>query len=136
MINTELQNIDELLNFLPKFSKTHNKYIYKSINGVGMEVNEYILPIPVYPMYVYDFFELASNEFWLDSNYLEKVSKEMLKDDNFISTASLDQVKSLLTYCCRGERFCTGFWYSILKTGRIKLILERLAKLRELIKVD
>lgn len=136
MLNAVLQKIDELLSFLPVLSNNHNEYIDKSAYPERIGSNTIIFPFPIYQQYVYDFFRVASNEFWNDSNYLNNPIAEMIKDDSFISAASFGQVKSLLTYCCRGERFCDGFWDYMLKTGRIQLILERLAKLRELITDD
>jgi broad-specificity NMP kinase len=55
----------------------------------------------------------------------------MLSDDDLIATASLDQIKTMLTYCVRGERFVDGHWAHMLESGRIVALLRRLAELRE-----
>jgi hypothetical protein len=55
----------------------------------------------------------------------------MLSNDQFISTCSLNDIKTLLTYCVRGERFADGHWAHVLKSGRVTAILRRLAVLRE-----
>jgi hypothetical protein len=43
----------------------------------------------------------------------------------------LDEIKSMLTYCVRGERFYDGHWEDTLKSGRITALLRRLAVLRQ-----
>jgi hypothetical protein len=55
----------------------------------------------------------------------------MLADDAFIRGATLSQVKTMLTYCVRGERFSDGHWAAMLSTGRVVALLERLQALRK-----
>ena len=45
-------------------------------------------------------------------------------------SASLAQIKTMLTFCVRGERFCDGHWGAMVSEGRIGAILHRLSKLR------
>ncbi len=56
---------------------------------------------------------------------------EILEDLDRIESASLDEVKTLLTYCVRGERFCDGHWGAVIESGLIPRLLERLAGLLE-----
>jgi len=53
----------------------------------------------------------------------------MLEDVEFVRSADLDQVKTMLTWCVRGERFCDGHWGGVLKAGHIRRLLQRLAEL-------
>lgn len=53
----------------------------------------------------------------------------MLESDDIIKTASLAQIKAMLTYCIRGERFCDGLWGAMIERGYVRLLLLRLAEL-------
>jgi hypothetical protein len=55
----------------------------------------------------------------------------MLEDDDFIQQGSLEQVKSMLTYYVRGERFCDGHCLALLEEGRIVNLLNRLEVIRD-----
>ena len=55
----------------------------------------------------------------------------MLADEAFISRATLGELKTMLAYCVRGERFCDGHWEAILRSGRVVALLRRLAVLTE-----
>ena len=51
----------------------------------------------------------------------------MLDDEDAVRTADLDQIKIMLTFCARGERFCTGHWGDVIENGYVRRILQRLA---------
>ena len=53
----------------------------------------------------------------------------MLESDDIIKTASLAQIKAMLTYCVRGERFCDGQWGAMIERGYVRLLLLRLAEI-------
>ena len=57
--------------------------------------------------------------------------KNMIGNKNLINNASLEQIITMLTYCVRGERFCDGFWASMIEDRYIKLLLERLIELNQ-----
>ena len=71
------------------------------------------------------FFELASKPYWADYQYLENFSEEMIKPGK-IEKASLDRLKTILTWCVRIERFNEGHWIAVIEDRVIKRILERL----------
>jgi hypothetical protein len=56
----------------------------------------------------------------------------MLRDVEFVKNSSLDQIKTMLTYCVRGERFCDGHWQVMVEGGYIRSLLERLSELASL----
>jgi hypothetical protein len=89
------------------------------------------MPFPDYDEDVEEFFHLAVQDCWMDSSYQPSESARMLTDDKFISQASLGQVRTMLTYCVRGERFCDGHWQEILKGGQLVVLLRRLRVIRE-----
>ena len=53
----------------------------------------------------------------------------MLKDEEFVKSASLSQIKTMLTFCVRGERFSDGHWAEMIENGYIRKILERINEL-------
>jgi hypothetical protein len=122
--------IDELIGFLPKLYaegfeavKVQSDAIFPK-NGV-IEVSP-----PVYDQQVSEFFRIASKEAWRDAEYLSKDTGEMLQNPGFIKSASMAEVQSMLTHCVRAERFCDGYWESVLNGGQLRLILMRLMELR------
>ena len=50
----------------------------------------------------------------------------MLDDDGTVKTADLDQIKTMLTHCVRGERFCTGHWAAVIENGYVHRLLKGL----------
>jgi hypothetical protein len=71
---------------------------------------------------------------WRDADYGQKNAHEILADPNRIAAASLQDIKTLLTFCVRGERFCEGAWGDRVQSGEISAILKRLADIREAMK--
>ena len=61
-----------------------------------------------------------------DKNYLENNKKIEHKD---INNMNFNEIMTAITYFLRGERFCSGFWYSNFKDGTILKLLERLRDL-------
>ncbi len=119
-----LRQIRELVAFLPQLYpegfipikrwNTHNKDGTLSF------------PWPEYDELVDKFFQAASSEWWCDHNYDPDKADLMLENEGAIETATLSQVKTMLTYCVRGERFCDGHWGTMITGGHIRRLLERL----------
>jgi hypothetical protein len=123
------EKIDELLRFLPSFEKPNRKFVEK---WEGDDENGFsIIPYPVYFDDVEQFFRLAAQPFWSDKGYLKKKPGKMLKDSKNIENANLDEIKTMLTYFVRAERFCDGFWEGVLLSGKVIALLKRLKKLRD-----
>lgn len=89
----------------------------------------YVMPWPRYQEVVEEFFRVGSGECWTDYDYNPHEAGRMLMDDEAVRTADLEQIRSMLTYCVRGERFCDGHWAAMINGGRVGLLLERLAEL-------
>jgi hypothetical protein len=66
----------------------------------------------------------------MDYEYNPENAYQLLKDEQAIKTASLPQVKSMLTFCVRGERFSDGHWEEMIEKGYIRRILERLNEIK------
>ena len=119
-----LQQIEELSAFLPRlyaegFSPVVRWYGGKQADGT------FTLPYPDYDPLVHEFFRAVSGA-WLDYDYNPEQAYQMLKDEAFIKTASLPQIKTMLTFCVRGERFSDGHWEEMIEKGYIRRLLERL----------
>jgi hypothetical protein len=126
-----LEQMDELLSFLPVFDSPGpeteprwSRLDQKPTDGV------FVMPYPKYPPVVHEFFVLAAQEWWNDPSYASSGASDQVGNDSAIAAASLSQIRSMLTFCTRGERFCDGHWAEMVKTGRIGAILRRLEHLR------
>jgi hypothetical protein len=99
-------------------------------NGGHQEKDGVIrLPWPEYNPVVEQFYREAARECWLDYEYRPEEAARMLGDEEFVRTASLAQVKTMLTFCVRGERFADGHWAEMIENGNIHRLLERIEAL-------
>jgi Family of unknown function (DUF6508) len=55
----------------------------------------------------------------------------MLEDPALLRRASIDEIKTMLTYCVRGERFSEEHWGAMIEQGHVRRLLERLAEIRD-----
>jgi len=124
-----VEDIDALLAFLPRFERPGRTFatwgdVEKNADG------SISMPFPVYDDDVEEFFGLVGRHGWIDPGYKPEEAARMLADDDFIKRAGVEQVRTMLTYCVRGERFCDGHMESLLTGGQIVALLRRLAALR------
>lgn len=124
------EHIDELLAYLQALSIPGRQFCQWS-RAQNTTPDTFTLAYPIYDDDVADFFELAGQEFWCDFDYTLKGARRMLDDPLFIEQADLDEIKTMLTFCVRGERFCDGHWEAVLKNGRIQALLRRLEVIRK-----
>ena len=117
------KNIKELTNFLPllyddkfELSKTNPNADMADIFSGGFYK---------YHSSVSTFFELVSQEHWKDYKYVDNFSEKMIEPGK-IEKASINEIKTILTWCDRLERFFEGHWEYVIETKIIKRILERL----------
>lgn len=125
-----VERIDDLLRFLPLFDMQRRKFVEDPVADNKTVTDAMHIPYPVYCTDVQEFFRLASQPWWRDREYLGSGAAERIRNDQAIAAATLDGIKSLLTYCVRGERFCDGFWDEMLGSGRIVLLPKRLKEIR------
>ena len=124
-----LQEIEALTAFLPRlyadgFSPVLNWEGGKQKDGT------YTLPYPQYNSVVEEFFRAVASESWVDYEYKPEQAYQMIKDENLIRTASPAQIKTMLTFCLRGERFSDGHWAQMIEEGYIRRLLERLNEIK------
>jgi hypothetical protein len=62
----------------------------------------------------------------MDRYYSPDEAVELFKDEQRISSATLPEIKVMLTYFVRGERFNDGHWGALIEAGLLKKILVRL----------
>jgi hypothetical protein len=125
------ERIDELLRFLPRFAVAGRRYTKAWGGGEKTADGAITIPYPIYEEDVLAFFRLAGQPWWSDYQYDPRGAQAMLQDDAFIERCSLDDIRTMLTYCVRGERFSDGHWEHVLQSGRVVSLLRRLAVLRE-----
>ena len=100
----------------------------------GRDPNSGVLTLP-YPKYhadILDFFTALSVllSLWIPdaTDYLD-ISEKFRVDHNAVAVARPDEVKALLTFVLRGEKYCDGFWGTQLSSGSVIALLERLEEL-------
>ncbi|MCO8165597.1 DUF6508 domain-containing protein [Pseudomonas sp. LJDD11] len=116
-------DLDELLGFQP--------LLYPGGRPIEAIVSYHDGRWPVYADVVNAFFSAAGKDCWTDFNYGIAESGAMLGDPQRVANATLDELKSMLTWCVRGERFCDGHHGSVIERGYILNLLQRLKVLRQ-----
>ncbi len=89
----------------------------------------YVMPWPNYEDLVTEFFAAAGQDCWMDFDCVPEEAGRMLEDLARVRRASLDEIRTMLTYCVRGERFCDGHWAAMIEGGHVQRLLERLAEI-------
>lgn len=120
--------IKELVAFLPRLLKMSTEDLDPWRESMTQANDVASLPENEYDPLILAFFEAAAEPCWSDHDYLNKNPERMLDNLELIKAADLDQIRTMLTFCVRGERFCSGFWTSIIGDGSVERLLERLAE--------
>ena len=123
------KEIKELVVFLPLLYKDGFSPVKKWHGGDKDDDGAITMLWPEYQPIVEEFFRIASSECWTDYDYLSKSAGKMLDDENAVRTADLVEIKTMLTFCVRGERFFTGHWEAVIENGYVRRILQRLGEL-------
>jgi hypothetical protein len=122
------QDIEALTAYLPRLYAENFSPVL-SWEGGKQKDGTFTLPYPSYHPLVEEFFRMVSSV-WLDYDYNPEQAYQMLRDDSLIKRASLAQIKTMLTFCVRGERFSDGHWGEMIEKGYIRRVLERLVELK------
>ena len=123
------QEIEELTSFLPRLYAEGFSSIDSWSGGEKLKDGSFTLSYPNYSPLVEEFFRVVSSS-WLDYEYNPEQAWQMLRDENLVKTASLSQIKTMLTFCVRGERFSDGHWGEMIEKGYIRRLLERLNEIK------
>lgn len=124
-----LQDIEELTAFLPRLYAGGFSPILKWEGGEKRTDGSFTVPYPNYDPVVEEFFNAVRGA-WIDYEYNPELAYQMLRDEQVVRNASLVQIKSMLTFCVRGERFSDGHWGAMIENGYIRRLLERLDEIR------
>ncbi len=119
-----INEIEKLLEFLPVFEDPKFKPI------VEWDTED-VFPQADYCQEVEDFFELVRQPCWKDYDYVPQDTEKMVNDPGFIKNADIGAIKTMLTYCERGERFSDGHWGAMIEKGKITAILHRLNEIKD-----
>ena len=123
------REIDELLAFLPRLTAEGFAPVRDWGGGDIQADGAYVMPWPRYDPVVSRFFEAAGQDCWMDFNYVPEEAGRMLEDPALVRRAGINEIKTMLTYCVRGERFSEGHWGAMVELGHVRRLLERLAEL-------
>jgi len=123
---TTPEQIEALTSFLPRLYADGFSPIVSWSGGEKRSDGSFSVPYPAYSPVVEEFFRLVSSQGWLDPGYSPEQAFELLKDESRVKTASLDQIRTMLTFCARGERFSEGHRGEMIERGYIRRLLERL----------
>jgi hypothetical protein len=124
------EEIEALTAYLPLISADGFSPVETWRGGQAGEDGALTFPYPVYNPVAGEFFNLAGADCWSDYEYVPRAAGEMLRDAARVKTASLVEIKSMLTYCVRGERFSDGHWGAMLSEGYLRRLLERLEEIK------
>jgi hypothetical protein len=130
--NPTPQEIEELIAFLQPLNAEGFTPIKRWGGGAKDENGVLALPIPDYEDVVLRLVEAASKECWRDYEYIGKDAGSMIKNDEIVKNANLSQIKTMLTFFVRGERFCDGHWGGMIQDGYVSKLLKRLSEISSL----
>lgn len=91
----------------------------------GKEIREW--PYPIYPE---GLFELLFGLFETDKNYIENYEK--LGDHIDYGSLNKEELRTVITYYVRGERFCDGLLAGALEDGTLLKVLERIKEVYDI----
>ena len=83
-------------------------------------------PWPEYPAAMEEFVQEASRKCWSDPSYEPNNTARMFNDEGFVATASLSQLRTMVTYFVRGEKFCDGHWAGMFRDGHVGRLVKRM----------
>lgn len=78
-----------------------------------------------------EFFSESARLLGQVKDYLNFPVNEWLAQPHFLERVELPQLRIVLTWMARGERFCDGFWAVELANGNIKSVLLRMKVISE-----
>jgi hypothetical protein len=129
-VEPTVADFDELLAYLQVFHANGFNPIARWGGGNKTDEGVFIMPWPEYENVVSDFFSVASKECWTDYDYASKNIGEVIRDPERVASATLQEIKAMLTWCVRGERFYAGHWDATIKDCVVRNVLLRLRELR------
>jgi len=124
-----LKEVAGLIAFLPGFEDRDEPFARWEGGSHDEDSKTITLSYPRYAADVTKFFQVLSESQWVQFDYMTDRTRELVSDIDKLKDASIDDIKAVLTWCSRGERFCDGLHESVLKSGVIQAALRRLSSL-------
>ncbi len=125
-----VQDIEDLVAFLPKLYGHGAQPAGKLITGEETADGTPTLPRYEYGEAVESFFNtIVRQGCWLDHDYDPEEAERLLMDEAAVACATVPEIRRLLTLVVRGERFCDGWWSSMIEEGHVRRLLERLTEI-------
>ena len=128
MTATEMAAAKALLELLPAL-EAEGFEAAPSWGGGERSPGVFQMSYPKYCEEIQRFIELAHDPAIVDRDYVDKSVGSRFGRVGFIEQASLDEVKSMLTFMVRGERFCDGHIAGLFDEGHVVAVLQRLRQL-------
>lgn len=123
------EEIDELLAFLPGFEEPGRSFHKVHPGRRNEETGIVTIGCIEYAEDVDAFYQLIHSPQWLCFGYQEQSPQELARDPERIQNAGIDEIRALLTWCVRGERFCDGHMATLFEKGVPQATLRRLAEI-------
>ena len=76
-------------------------------------------PWPEYEGVVDEFMDCIRRDCWIDYDYVPREVEKLIESEEALRRATLRQIRAMLTYVLRGERFCDGWWGHMIE-GRLR----------------
>jgi hypothetical protein len=124
------RDIDELISYLPYLYADGFTPIVRWEGGSKGPHGIFTMAWPVYEDVVEEFFRQAARECWSDFYYKSAEASRLLHGEDAIKRADMNQIKTMLTYCVRGERVYAGHWSEMIEAGYIRRLLRCLVEIR------
>jgi hypothetical protein len=118
--------VEELLAYLPGFSAPGRQFVRQFQAEVPGEGEVGVWPHPDYDDDVVAFFMSIGLAPWIDPGYRTSRAEQLIAQPDLLADASYADVRAVLNYCSRGERFCDGYWLDVLQRGVVQAALARL----------
>lgn len=130
-INPTQEDFEEIIAFYPVLNRRDFDPIIEWKGGEKIEDNVNFMRWPIYDPVVKDFFDVASKECWNDYNFNQYHMGRMIESEVVVKCADLSQIKQMLSYCVRGDKFISeGHMGNMIKEGHVARLLKRLEKLK------
>lgn len=112
-----IQDIESLLTF-----KTYLDVDYDNLSGCIQEDLMYV----DYTGWISELMDELIRKPWVDVEYSAERSKQLLEDESLLASASLSDIKMVLTFLVRRDRFSAGSFGMAIESGDMRKIFNRL----------
>lgn len=120
--------IDELLAFQKVFANRDYRPVVRESGAVDLDEDTFAVRPTQVTQEVENFFAVISQPWWQAGGYGN--DREILENPKRLAVATLEEVRSALLFCQRGQHFNDGFWDEVFERHWPQALLARLADIR------